>query len=254
MISSPHNPTVRKVSRLRKPIRREQEGAFLVEGHQAVSVALAVRAPLMEMLHTPAAKRRRGALLKEASDAGAKVIEVSEEVLDYVTSSPHPVDVLATAAIRRAPLERALGGDLVVVLAGVRDPSVAGGILASAVAAGASAAVALRGTADLFAQACVRAACGAHFVLDLATRADPAEVAAGLAGRRAVVLDEEGTPLPAAGLRRPLALVVPGEGGLLPGAFAGAERIRVPGGVAGVRAGIGARAAVVLYEVTRTEP
>lgn len=252
MISSLQNATVRKISRLHKPIRREQEQAFLVEGHQAVSVALAARAPLFDVLHTPAAARRRASLLKEAAGAGARVLEVSVPVMEHITGQSHPADVCATAPLRRCQPEALSRGDLVVVLCGVRDPSVAGSIMAAAAAAGATGIAATPGTADLFSAPCARAAAGAHFVLNVATRVDPAALAAGLGDRRVVALDEVGADPGSGRLQRPLAVVIGGTPEPLPDAFASAERVAVPAGETGVRAGLSARAAVVLYEVGRT--
>lgn len=248
MISSLNNATVKATARLRKRRERERRGAFLVEGHRAAAVALSSGARFLALLHTPAARRRRAALVTAA--AATKVHEVSNEVMAFLTDSAHPPDVLAVVPLRPAGLGEAVAAGLVVVLAGVRDPAVAGGILAAGAAAGARGAVALRGTADVFAPAAVRAAAGAHFALRLAAGADPAAVAGALEGRRVAALSEDGVPVCSASMREIDALVVCD--GEVPAAFAAARRVSIPAGDRGVAAGLVARAAIALHEVTHS--
>lgn len=247
MISSRSNATVKSTVRLRKRREREKRGVFVVEGHRATAVAAALGARLLEVFHTATAARRRHALLQSMS--GAKIHAVTPEIMAYLTGSPHPPDVIAITPMRPVPASRAARGDLILVLAGVKDPAVAGGLLAAGAAAGAAGAIGLRGTTDLFAPPCVRAGAGAHFALPLAVDVEPEDADAALAGHRIVALSDGGVPVCSENMRPPIAVVI-GEGPL-PEAFSRAERVCVPAGPSGVMAGPVARAAVALYEARR---
>lgn len=259
MISSPNNPSIRRIRRLQKRREREREGAVLVEGHRALAAALRAKATVREVLHTPSAAGRRGELLREARDAGVPVAEASPEVVQSLTSLQTAPDVVSVAEIPRSGLEEvaARGLRLAVVLAGVRDPATAGSILASCAAAGGEAAIATTGTVDLLAPKAIRSAAGAHFVLALAWDADPGACARALraSGVRLAALDRDGEDPAAADLRRPLAVVVGEEGALALRILAEAAdlRVAIPPGPGGVRASVAAEAAVVLFEAARRD-
>lgn len=220
---------------------------FLIEGHRAVAAALAGGVKLLDLFYTPAAAVRREPILRAA--VGAKMHIVAAPIMAYLTTHDHPPDILAVAPLRPATLKRCVAGDLTVVLYGVHDPAVAGAILAAAAGADATGALAIPGTTDLFAPACVRAAAGAHFAFPVAADQAPADVAASAAGRRLVALTVPGSPVCSASMRPPLVLLI-GEGPL-PEAFAAAEAVTVPPGRAAIGPGLGGRAAITLHEVRR---
>lgn len=247
MISSRANASVRQTYRLRKRRERERRGVFLVEGHRAVTAAIAAGVKMLDLFYTPAAGVRREALIRSA--VGAKMHAVAPAIMAYLTTHEHPPDLMAVAPLRPARPKRCLAGDLTVILHDIHDPSIAGAIIAAAAGAGATGLVAVERTADLFSPPCVRAAAGGHFALPLCVDATAAEIAAILAERRVVALNDAGTPVCSATMRPPLALVI-GEGSP-PQAFSAAERVSVPAGASGVGPGLGARAAIALYETRR---
>lgn len=247
MISSRANASVRQTYRLRKRRERERRGVFLIEGHRAVAAAAAGGVKLLDLFYTPAAAVRREPILRAAT--GAKMHAVAPPIMAHLTDHDHPPDMLAVAPLRPATVKRCVAGDLTVVVYGVRDPAIAGAILAAAAAADATGVIAMPGTADLFAPACVRAAAGAHFALPVAVDQPEDAVAAALAGRRLAALRDQGTPVCSASMRPPLVLVI-GEGPV-PVAFAAADPVAVPPGRAGIGPGLGARAAIALHEVRR---
>jgi TrmH family RNA methyltransferase len=177
VISSPNNPTIRRTRRLRKRAERVKRGAFIVEGHRAVRVALEQNHPLELVLHAPESAERHRMLLVDAADGGAQVLEATREVLGVLTSAANTPDLVAVA---RIPARAGSTSGPVLVLAGVRDPAAAGALLASAAASGIRRAIAVRGTADLYASTSVRTAAGAHFVLALREAGTVAEAVAGL--------------------------------------------------------------------------
>ncbi|HVL91048.1 MAG TPA: TrmH family RNA methyltransferase [Actinomycetota bacterium] len=244
MISSRANAAVKSTVRLRKRREREKRGVFLVEGHRAVSAAVAKGIKLLDVFHTEPALRHREPLLRSIS--GATVRSVTPEIMAHLTGHDHPPDVLAIAPLRPSSIKAAVKGDLIVILSGVRGPGVAGGILAAAAAADASGVIVLGSTTDPFGPACVRAAAGAHFALAVAPCEDAAAAAAAAGQRTVVVLSEDGSPVCSENMRPPLALVV--AEGPLPEAFSTARRVSVPAGSAGVAAGLVARAAIALHE------
>lgn len=251
MISSTNNAAVRKVVRLRKRRERLRRGLMLVEGHQAVNAALDAGLPLVEVFHTPGAARRRGSLLGRLNSSTARILECSDRVIAFIAGTDHPPDVVAVAPMREATVADAAAGGFCVVLSEIRDPAVAGGIMAAAAGAGASSVIALKGTADISSPVAVRAGGGAHFVVPSASNADPGLVGSLLEGRRVVALvaQPEATDVADAALKPPLAIVVCGAG--VPSPFDAAERVAAGGTTGGVGPGVGARAAIALEEVRR---
>lgn len=239
MISSPNNPTIRRTRRLRKRAERERRRAFIVEGHRAVRVALDRSHPIELVLHTPAAAVRHRQILVDAQDAGAQVHETDPRVMARLTSAANPPDLLAVA---RLPDPTRNGPGPVLVLVGVRDPATAGTLLAAAAAAGFARAVAVRGTADLFASTPVRTGAGAHFVLGLAEAETVEESVAGISP--VVALAADGDAPWAADLRSPAAFVIGDEHATVYDA-----RVAVPAGA--VAAPLAVRGAVVLFEARR---
>lgn len=252
MISNPNNPQIRAVRKLRKRRERERRRAILVEGHRAVAVAMRAGFPLLEFVHTADATTKRPDMLRDARASGAKVLEVSPDVMASLIAVGSPPDVLAIVPLRESTLEEAAGAfGLGAVLAGVHDPAAAGSILASCAAAGGSVAIATTGTADLFAPKSVRSAAGAHFLLRIVSGISPERCADSLkaAGVLLVAVAPDGDDLTSSSWSEPVAVVV-GEEGFLPEALAGRadERVRIGDAGIGIRPPLAAEAAVVLFE------
>lgn len=250
MISSLNNATVKATAKLAKRRERDRRRMLLVEGHRAAAVALASGVTTRLFLHTPSA-RLRVPLLDAATASGAKVVEVTVSVMRHLTSHEHPPSVLAVCAQRPVAARQAASGDLIVVLSGMRDPAVAGGMLAAAAAAGATAAISLEGSTDPFSPAAVRAGAGAHFLLNVARDVPASDAAAALGRRDLFALTNDGMPVCSASMKRPLALVICG--GEVPSAFERAARVCVPEGSHGILPGPAARAAVALYAIGAAE-
>ncbi len=100
-------------------------------------------------------------LRDDCEQAGARVLEVGENVLRALADTSSPQGVVAVAAMpgfRLADLSPA--ADLVLVLAQVRDPGNAGTLVRSAAAAGAGCVVFSEGSVDPFGPKTVRASVG----------------------------------------------------------------------------------------------
>lgn len=96
-------------------------------------------------------------------DLGVPSFDVSEPVLATMADTVTPQGVVAVAEMRPASVFDVAAGDLVLVLASVRDPGNAGTLVRSAEAAGAAGVVFSQGCVDPYGPKTVRAAAGALF-------------------------------------------------------------------------------------------
>jgi TrmH family RNA methyltransferase len=165
------NPVERRILTLARDLKRrkarERSALFVAEGVRTVEELL--RAPLAirgALASGAAASTPRGtALLAALAAKGVEVTEVSEAEFLSAADTEHPQGILAIAAVPPHLLERlALAPNArLLVLDAIQDPGNVGTLVRTAAAMGASAVVALPGTADLWNAKAVRAAAGAHF-------------------------------------------------------------------------------------------
>ncbi|MHB8511378.1 MAG: TrmH family RNA methyltransferase [Actinomycetota bacterium] len=245
MISSVNNASVKATAKLAKRRERDRRRMCLIEGHRAVSVALAQGLSVPMIFHV-GAERKHASLMDAALLAGSKVREVSVAVMQHLTTMTHPPDVVAVGAQRMWSAVDAAAGDFVIVLAAVKDPAVAGGILASAAGAGVTGAISLEGSTDPFAPAAIRAGVGAQFVVRISRDVPPAQACAALRDRDVYWLNEGGERVFSVRMRKPVALVI-GDSD----AFASAKQICIESSSA-VGPGLVAQAAIALYQVEAT--
>ena len=100
-------------------------------------------------------------LRAECEQAGARVLEVGDNVLRALADTTTPQGVVAVASTPSFRVgDLAPGADLVLVLAQVRDPGNAGTLVRSAAAAGADCVVFSEGSVDPFGPKTVRASAG----------------------------------------------------------------------------------------------
>ncbi len=165
-ISSSANPRVKDWAKLKDRKFREREGKFLLEGIHLVKEALAAGWPLVCAAYDagfgiPEELQE----LAEQGDGGLSWFPVSPEIIAKCSTAETPQPVFAVAE-KRAPAPDKLfdrESGLVVALDGVQDPGNVGTIVRSAAAAGATAVVLGRGTADLYNAKTLRATMGALF-------------------------------------------------------------------------------------------
>ena len=166
---------------------RERESIF-VEGLRLCEEALSTGLGFDFVLYTRSLEdASRGArLLASLRETGARVVAVSDAVLESVSDTKTPQGVIAIAR-RPQPgpelLERVTSTPLVVILHGANNPSNAGAALRVAEAAGASGVVATRGSADLFSPKALRGSMGSAFRLPVWTGATFEEALRFCAGR-----------------------------------------------------------------------
>ncbi|MGH9101250.1 MAG: TrmH family RNA methyltransferase, partial [Acidimicrobiales bacterium] len=118
-------------------------------------------------------------VVRLALAAGARVHELAPGVIERVASTVTPQPLLAVFPMLDVP-EVPAGAELVVVMAGVRDPGNAGTVLRSADAAGVGAVVVCAGAVDPYNPKTVRASAGSLFHVPVVLGDEPASVLARL--------------------------------------------------------------------------
>lgn len=154
LITSPDNPRVKEVLRLRKSRERRQSGLFIAEGPREVERARAAGLTVHATYFAPE-------LL--AWDEGE---EVSARVLTKMSYRAEPEGVLAVVEIP----QRAIPDDatLILVAVGIEKPGNLGAMARTADAAGADALLVGDANADPWNPNAIRASTGAVFTLPIA--------------------------------------------------------------------------------------
>jgi RNA methyltransferase, TrmH family len=185
-------------------------GEALAAGAAVESVYLAAGAPPL-----PEVAR--------AWEAGVRVHDLANGVLERVAATVTPQPVLAVVAMPSTVLDDLRGGGPVVVCVDVRDPGNLGTVVRSAEAAGAAGVICCDGTVDVYNPKCVRASAGALFYVPVVAAGAPMRVldAMGAAGRRRLgTVADHGQPYTEADLAGPVALVLGNEANGLPSELA----------------------------------
>ena len=251
MLTSVQNPKVVAAVRLKKRTLREEARRFLVEGAQAVAEALAEDGLQSLFVHDdldPVAVRAR--------QAGVPVDEVSDRVMERLTSTVTPQGVVGIAPFVDVGIDDLTPPGAVAILHEVRDPGNAGTILRSADAAGAAGVVFAGSSVDPYNPKAVRASAGSIFHVPV-VRGVETEAALGwlrAEGFAIVAMDMHGEEdLFEAELPRSAAFVFGNEAhGLPPEILEAADhRVRVPQAGRAESLNLAAAATVCLFEWVR---
>jgi TrmH family RNA methyltransferase len=259
LITSLHNPRIRRLAALRERRERTQTGRTLVEGYDELALALDSGAQPVDLIFCPALFGRpdQAALLERAERAGASVVEVDERVFRKVAYREHPDGWLASflLPVRRLEELRLGPAPLLLVAEAVEKPGNLGAMLRTADAAGVGAVVACNPRTDWGNPNVVRASKGALFAVQAAA-AGTSDVLSWLRAQRSrVVVAAPGaaTRYTQANLRGPVAIVVGAEReGVSAAWLDGAdEAVAIPmfGRVNSLNVSIAA--ALLLYEAVR---
>ena len=216
-ITSPQNPRVKSLVKLRDRRPRDEAGVFLIEGYREIRRALEKKVPLRELYFSPDwfLGENEPALLAQAEAAGAQLFELSKNVFAKAAYRERPDGLLAVAPQWRrtlADLPLPESAFLLVVEA-IEKPGNLGTILRSADAAGCHAVIVCDPVTDIFNPNVVRASTGVLFAMPLVV-AESAEVRDWLKQKnvRAVATTPAAEmPYTAADLRGPLAIVMGSE-------------------------------------------
>lgn len=181
LITSLHNPIVKRARRLRLRKYRTLDGAFLVEGIRPVWQALEQQAPVEallwapELLTSPGARER----VERHRSAGGRVSALGAEAFGSLAERDHPSGI---AAILRCDTKslgdlEAAPGAFFVALETPGSPGNVGAIVRTLDATGGRALVIAGDAADPFHPRAVKASMGSLFALDVCRAAGVEEIA-----------------------------------------------------------------------------
>lgn len=263
-LSSMQNQIIKDIRALYTKKGRREAGLTVVEGVHPLEEAVRAGWPVATVLYTErfAEGAEGGPLLDKLSAAGARLVAVTDDVLERTAETETPQGVLGTLAPRLHPVadlvrQRAGGKPpLLLVCDGLQDPGNLGTLWRAAHAFGARGVVLTSNTAEPFSPKVIRAATGSVFHLPVAVEPDAAAALATLrqAGLKVAVADsgrgEEPERLRLGGA---VALVVGNEGsGPADVWLEDADlhlRIPMPGGTESLNAGVAG--SILLYEASR---
>ena len=251
MLTSPKNPKVAAVARLKKRAFRDQDRRFMVEGAQGVSEALQAGRLLTLYAIDPL-----DPLAVSARERGVEVVEVADELLRRLTATITPQGVLGVAPFVDVDLGSLPVDGCIAVLHEVRDPGNAGTVLRSADAAGAGGVIFTDSSVDVYNPKTVRASAGSVFHLPVVRGVPTGEAIVGLrgTGRRVLAMDGHGDrDLYSVDLGGPIAFVFGNEAHGLPDEVLRAAdvTVRVPHAGKAESLNLATTTAVVLFEVVR---
>lgn len=139
-----------------------------MEGPVVIAEALEAGVSLRDVFFVPG-EESIADLAQRCAAAGARVLEVGDNVLKAIADAVTPQGIVAVAEVPEFSLEDlADSADLVLILARVRDPANAGTMMRTAAAAGAACVVFTEGSVDPYGPKTVRASAGAAFKLPVA--------------------------------------------------------------------------------------
>lgn len=263
-IASRNNAVVKAFRALARG--RGENGRLLLEGEHLVSeaveagvrIATAALAARLLKRGGNAHHATVGRLAQRLRAEGARVVSVTESVMAAMSPVQTPSGIVAIAEFTPPPLERVLEGalPLVAVLAGVQDPGNLGAVVRTAEAAGATGLIACVPSADPFGWKALRGAMGSTFRLPVPDRIPLHEAL--LAARRrgltiAAAVPRGGTPMHELNFRRPMAILLGGEGvGLDKDVLDHAdEQVTIPMRAPVESLNVAVSAALILYEAFR---
>jgi len=179
LITSPQNPRVKQVVRLRDRRHRDEEGLLLVEGAFELALALAGGAHPQTVYYCPALASDIDELLAQSARAGAEAVEVNKPVLEKMAYRENPDGVIAVLPMIRRGLNDLPISDrpLYIVAEAVEKPGNLGALLRSADAAGATGVIVCDPATDLSNPNVVRSSRGTLFTVPVAEASTPETIA-----------------------------------------------------------------------------
>jgi TrmH family RNA methyltransferase len=258
-ITSPVNPRIKDLARLRRRRHREERGVTLVEGFEELSLALAAGVTPSAVYHCAELTRpgELEALEAHPGFAAAELVVVTAPVFDKIAYRESPDGWLAVLpSVHTALADLHLPADaLLLVCEGVEKPGNLGAMLRTADAAGVAAVIATDPGTDWANPNVVRASKGAVYARPVVS-AGTEEVLAWLAERDIPIV--AATPDGAVvytdlDLRGPLAVAVGEEKHGLSPAWLAAARWRAVIPMSGLvdSLNVATSAALLLYEAVR---
>ncbi len=241
MITSPRNPRINEIRRLRRRKERRATGLTTIDGPFLLREAVAAGVVVDEVFALPGDAEAEAV----ADDAGIRLTQISADVLPRIASSVNPRGPVAIIEI--PPAVRIAASDS-VVLWDIADPGNAGTIIRTAAAFGFQV-LATAGTVDLWSPKVVRAAVGGHFRTNIGETVDDLEML-DRAGLVPLATAADGVDVGKVDLAdpTPVAFLIGNEAHGIPGSIksrATTIAIAMPGGTESLNAGV--TAGVMMY-------
>ena len=177
-LTSPSNPTLKRIRSLREKKFRRSQGLFLAEGLRIV--AEAVEAGIVPEILVFGEESERHPLVERliatTEGAGGMAIATNHDMLHKLTEKDNPQAVVGIFRRRTTPLaklDRSLA-DIWIVCQALKDPGNVGTILRTGDAVGAGGVILLDDSCDPFSVETVRASMGALFTQTLVQTDGPA--------------------------------------------------------------------------------
>ena len=258
VISSPSNPRIKAVLRLRDPRGRQAAGLTLVDGLREIQRALDAGATIAEAFVGPAAARGDGpAVRARLLEAGVPIVDVTAPVEARLAFGDRVEGIVAIVRPPSLDLSalRVPGAPLLVVLEKVEKPGNLGAVLRSVDGAGGDGLIAADPLADPWSPNAIRASLGTVF--SVPTAAASSEAVIGWCRERSIRLVtarvDAARLYTDADLTGAIALVLGSEAAGLTHAWQGPaiESIRLPMLGVADSLNVSVTAAVLLYEARR---
>jgi TrmH family RNA methyltransferase len=252
MISSPSNPTIKRIRQLQSRRKTRQESrSFVIEGLRLLREAAETGAAVELVLHTDHLDERGRALVNTLARQGASVEIVSPPVMKVCSTAETPPGLLAVLPFPDLKPPQKL--TLALVVDGLADPGNLGTLLRTAMAAGVEVVFLTEGTVDAFNPKVVRGGMGAHLRLPL-VEVDAGDLGDRLHGLEVWVAEPGGgVPYDRVDWRKPSALVIGGEAhgphAEVRSLAKGRVSILMPGEAESLNASIAG--AIILFEIVR---
>lgn len=172
LITSPTNPLVKRIRKLRQKKQRTAEGVFFVEGIRVVLSAIESRAPLETIVYAPELLTSEVALARvhEQEQAGVACVAVSAAVYAAISERENPTGLGAILRQHTHALAdwSVPPNGLFVALQDVSDPGNIGTIIRTMDAVGADGLLLVGQTAEVGHPTAVKASMGTAFSLPIA--------------------------------------------------------------------------------------
>ena len=166
-ITSPQNPRIKALVKLREGHGGAAAGEMLIDGRREIGRAVESGAAVQELFYCRARLHAEDErlILQPAAARGARLIEVAERVIEKIVYGQRTEGIVATALRPRTRLAdlRLSDRPMIAVVEGVEKPGNLGAILRSADGAGVEALLAVDAVTDVYGPNVIRASVGAIF-------------------------------------------------------------------------------------------
>jgi RNA methyltransferase, TrmH family len=187
LITSPSNPSVKRIRKLRSRKQRESEGVFFVEGIQTVWQAVRNGADIETIVIAPDLLKsdRASRMVATQEEKGTRVLRVGPEAFGSIADRENPSGLGAIVRAVAPTLDRLVSdqGSLFVALDRPQKPGNVGSIIRAVDGAGGSGVIVIGDSTDAYHPTAVKASMGTLFNVPVCSAGAAEEVIAWAAER-----------------------------------------------------------------------